>query len=91
MLNKEKIEYIRELYRNIFNENADNSKEITIFVLGNPHPLRIKVEDWLAHVDRSMLFDENALQGNKMELTEKLASAHELDAFVTNFIENNYV
>jgi len=95
MFDQNELSLIRELYENIFDENADNSKEFRNFVDGNPSPLRIKVENWMAHTDRSILMNYSNLnriedQNSKINLMCKFTSATELDAYITSFIENNY-
>lgn len=90
MLNTEEIQYLKELYAIIFEENADNSKEFITFANGIPHPLRIKVEDWLvsnSNIDKFYNFDRNK---ERLALMDKMEAARELDLFVTNYIENNY-
>jgi hypothetical protein len=91
MVNEETIDYLRYLYENIFDESVGNSKEFLNFVHGNVHPLRIKVEDWLA--DRSgldILYQFN-INTEQNALMNKMQSAKELDTFITNYIENNNV
>lgn len=72
MLVKTSVIYLKFLYRNVFNEDPDNSEEFRIFVENNnPHPLRIKVEDFIY---------------NQKDVVTDLAT-EELDAFITNYIE----
>jgi hypothetical protein len=94
MLNKPNIEYIQFLYENIFEESVNNSKEFTTFVQNeNPHPLRIKVEETAEEINRKLIhqFDNNN-EGVVTQLSiYKLTLVIELDTFLTNYIENNYV
>ena len=81
MFTAEELQYLGELYVNIFEENADNSKEFITFANGIPHPLRIKVENWIADI-------KNMPKGQ--EPVSKVLDAIELDTFITNYIENTY-
>lgn len=90
MLTAEEILYLKELYANIFEENADNSKEFITFANGIPHPLRIKVENWLIKWHNAEKFYVFNVATEARALTNKVEAAHELDTFITNYIENNY-
>jgi|WetSurSiteA1Bulk_404760.scaffolds.fasta_scaffold189052_2 hypothetical protein len=84
---------IKNLYENIFDESADNSKEFINFANGNPHPLRLKVEDWLTS-EREALNDPYHLRsfGLEQKLHQhvgRINSAFELDCLIMNYIENN--
>jgi hypothetical protein len=82
MFTAEELHYLRELYANIFEENADNSKEFITFANGIPHPLRIKVENWIEGA-KKMRERDNLMRS-------KIHAAIEFDAFITNYIENTY-
>lgn len=89
MFHEQTIEYLRYLYENIFDESVGNSKEFLNFVHGNIHPLRIKIEDWIAdrgNIESIYNFNTNTEQS---ALMNKMQSAKELDTFITNYIENN--
>lgn len=51
MINEKIVEDIKQYYEKIFKENADNSIEFIIFTQGNPHPLRIKVENYIIELE----------------------------------------
>ena len=90
MFTAEEILYLKELYASIFGENADNSKEFIIFANGIPHPLRIKVEEWLVKWHNAEKFYVFNTDTEARALTNKVEAAHELDTFITNYIENTY-
>lgn len=87
MFTQNEVDYLKELYRNIFYENADNSKEFVKFVQGNPNSLRIKVEDWITE-NTNFIIIENVQRDT--EYVDRFASAYKLDTFITNYIENHY-
>jgi hypothetical protein len=51
MINEKIVEDIKQYYEKIFKENADNSIEFITFTQGNPHPLRIKVENYIIELE----------------------------------------
>lgn len=73
MLTKEFILTIRILYEKIFKEVAENSKEFITFVQGNPHPLRIKVEDYI----------------DRLDIRDETHPSYILDELIMEYIENN--
>jgi hypothetical protein len=73
MLKESYINLIKSLYEKIFNENAIESEEFTIFVEGNPHPLRIKVENYIDNL--------NIKDGDH--------PSYVLDNLIMDYIENN--
>ena len=82
MIDRNNIPYITKLYEFVFDELVGNSKEFIIFVnSNNPHPLRIKVEDYIT--------DTLAEDNIKINL-DKLSDAYELDTFITSYIEYEY-
>ena len=84
MFTAEELQYLGELYANIFEENANNSKEFITFANGIPHPLRIKVENWF--IGATSL----SIKRVSLSLMDKMEAARELDTFITNYIENTY-
>lgn len=84
---KEFIEKSQNLYEKIFNEKVANSLEYAIFAQGNPHPLRIKIEDELTK------FKENALELNRCGYKEVINARKrrddlkELERILMEFIE----
>jgi len=88
MFIREEVDHLKDLYRNIFHENVDNSKEFTKFVKGFPNDLRIKVEDWITEQTQNILINGISRDAQSMN---RFDSAYELDTFITNYIENNYV
>ena len=58
MINQNYLARLIKLYEKIFNEDINNSKEFLIFVQGNPHLLRIKVEEALSHNSEDELLIE---------------------------------
>ena len=94
MFTEETIEYLRTLYKRIFNEDANNSKEFINFVQnGNPHPLRIKVEDIAQELNNNIL--DQCTYSNNGRVTKpimsKISLITALDSFITDYIENKYV
>ena len=55
MINKEILIECKKLYEKIFNESIDNSKEFLTFVQGNPHLLRIKIEEEIAKINQQLM------------------------------------
>lgn len=92
MIREENIDYIRYLYRKIFGEDEDNSKELITFVQNqNPHPLRIKIEEEGKKITNDILDSSN---NTTIEFNQKFDRAtliKELDTIIMNYIENNYV
>jgi hypothetical protein len=83
MLNEKELRVARNLYEKIFLEMVEDSKEFRNFAKGNPHPLRMKVEDWIYNI-------ENEFVGKMTkEMSRLLACAQELDTFITTYIEEN--
>jgi len=94
MFKEETIDYIKYLYRNIFGKDADNSKEFIIFVQnGNPHPLRIQLEEILGKMNKEIIKLCDCVNNNPKitELIDKISFVTELDAIVMNYIEENGV
>ncbi len=90
MFDKQFINYISNLYENIFDENAENSKELLTFVQNNnPHPLRIKVEEFLEQQIRLFYSQEFNLVADLDWY--RITTIYELDSLITEYIENNYV
>jgi hypothetical protein len=89
------IEFInrsQNLYEKIFNEKIVDSIEYTIFAQGNPHPLRIKVEDELAKVNEDITWlDKFAVEQTPplMKQIIKRNLLKELDRLVMEFIEDH--
>jgi len=83
MLEEDNINYIKTLYRKIFDEDANNSKEFSNFVTGNPHPLRIKVENIIYELDSDIYFNLKIIDEDKRRY------AIELDAIISSYIDNN--
>lgn len=81
MISQETTDYVKYLYEIIFHENISISKEFTTFVEGNPHPLRIKVEDKILsrNIDISKI-ENNTLSNEEFALVE-------LDNFLSYYIE----
>jgi len=91
MINEQFINYLTDLYENIFEESVTNSKEFIIFVQDkNPHPLRIKVEELIEERTELLYQYPYGSIDNKI-LWEKIIAMHELDTLITNYIENNNV
>jgi len=91
MLDKQFIDNLTNLYESIFEESVVDSKEFLIFVRGNdPHPLRIKVEDFIEE-QAELLYSQpyNSVAGEIV--WKKIVVIHELDTLITNYIEENYV
>jgi hypothetical protein len=91
MFTEEQIAHIKKLYSKIFDEDAGDSKEFTIFVNGNPHPLRVKVEIWLSDMDSIEVLYNLDTNTERNIFINKVIAAQELDTFITDYIENNYV
>lgn len=91
MISAEIENYLGDLYRNIFSEDANNSKQFIIFARnGNPHPLRIKVEDALVAMKEELVYAAD-FANNEMatsRIVEKISLLVELDTFVTNYIDS---
>jgi hypothetical protein len=75
----------RQIYKKLFKESAEDSKEFLIFVLEeNVHPLRQKVENYIDNkIDEIFLKDKN---GSKSIL---LKQAYILDSLIMNYIDNH--
>ena len=73
MYTQTEINYYKYLFRNIFGEDSNNSKEFSIFVAGNPHPLRIKLEDYIQQ---------------KQQNINNLDMAVEFETIIMNYIDN---
>jgi len=86
--NKYDLEYLKYLYENIFEESVDNSKEIANFVANNPHPLRIKVEDWLSKNGGLIDLNFSDTQQGINAFVNKILLAYELDLLIMTQIEN---
>jgi hypothetical protein len=90
MVKDNDIDYLKYLYENIFGENAWNSKEFINFVQkGNPHPLRIKIEDYAYNRDSSILEDRNSKSEDRIKFLTTTMLVKELDTYITNYIEDN--
>lgn len=88
MYTENEMTHMRELYRSIFGESADNSKEFTNFVQGNPTLLRIKLEEAISSLNE-MVMNYNFL-GTISDLRTKRDLMKELERIVMEFIENHY-
>lgn len=73
MIKERYINLIKDLYEKIFEEIAVESEEFTTFVKGNPHPLRIKVEDYI----------------ESLQIKDGSHPSYILDNLIMNYIENN--
>jgi len=93
MINEQFINYLTNLYENIFEENVVNSKEFLTFVQDeNLHPLRIKVEDIIIEIEQNIIRSaDNSNPVITKELLDKMSLAVELDTFIMSYIENNNV
>jgi hypothetical protein len=92
MFNEPDVKYLKNLYENIFSESIDNSKEFINFVQGDPHSLRIKVEETSKKIEEDIFRLCDHVNGATINpLIHKLSLVTELDTFITNYIENNYV
>ena len=69
MYNTGNTGYIKELYEKIFIESVVNSKEFTTFVDGNPHPLRIKIEEEIVMINDELMITTNIKNMNILVLT----------------------
>jgi len=89
MITEENVAHVKNLYENIFKESAENSKEFITFASGNPHPLRVKLDDWLSErQDLEVLYNFNTNTEIHAYMNE-VACAYELDCLIMNYIENN--
>ena len=78
---RELREYLEYLYKNIFKEDANNSKEFSIFVnQKNPHPLRIKLEDYMDNKTEFINLNPNWV--------EEWDCTVELEGIIMEFIDN---
>lgn len=89
MTNINLITNIQGLYEKIFDKNAINSEEIRIFVTGNPHPLRLLIENFIEEKQNLSINELHHLLATDYPLLIKLELAHELDTLITAYIENN--
>ena len=90
MLHEETIEYLRKLYRKIFDEDAGNSKEFISFVQEqNPHPLRIKIEEQAQKTKNDLVYQSGFANNGGMTqpLIYKMGLLSEFDSYITSYIE----
>jgi len=92
MITEKTLITVSKLYKKIFNESVENSKEFTNFTEGNPHPLRIKVEDMFNQtMDYDILSMSNNPNVDTQPLVNKMDLLMELDTIIMTYIDNNYV
>ena len=89
MYNTGNTGYIKELYEKIFIESVVNSKEFTTFVDGNPHPLRIKIEEEIVMINDELMVTTNTKYANRLVVKRNLLK--ELDKLIMEYIENNTI
>jgi len=87
MYNIGNIGYIKVLYEKIFIESVVNSKEFTTFVDGNPHPLRIRIEEEIVMINDELMIATNIKYAHKLVVKRNLLK--ELDKLIMEYIENN--
>jgi len=87
ILNEKDIEIVKNLYKKIFIGNVEESKEFINFVNGNPHPLRILIDEHLGQISDEMMSCLDIVEYNKLLKTRDLLK--ELERFIMEHIENN--
>lgn len=75
----------QDLYEKIFNEKVVDSIEYIIFAQGNPHPLRIKIEDELSILNSKI----TQWNGWTRENLARRDDLKELERMLMEFIEEN--